>query len=223
MRGIDFVNIPTTTLSQIDSSIGGKTAINAGGVKNNVGAFWQPRKVLIDLDVLATLPRRHYINGLAEALKAGLIYDPQLFALFEQQDIDAHLEEIIYRSLCMKKAVVEQDEKESGLCKILYFGHTIGHAIEVYYHMEEFLHGECVAMGMLYFIEDDELKARTIRILKRLGLPTDAPYDKEAVYEKLRSDKKAAHDSITVVKVRTLGQAELEEMSFAEVKQRLKG
>ena len=76
MRGIDFVNIPTTTLSQIDSSIGGKTAINAGGVKNNVGAFWQPRKVLIDLDVLATLPRRHYINGLAEALKAGLIYDP---------------------------------------------------------------------------------------------------------------------------------------------------
>ncbi len=223
MRGIDFVNIPTTTLSQIDSSIGGKTAINAGGVKNNVGAFWQPRKVLIDLDVLATLPRRHYINGLAEALKAGLIYDPQLFALFEQQDIDAHLEEIIYRSLCMKKAVVEQDEKESGLRKILNFGHTIGHAIEGYYHMEEFLHGECVAMGMLYFIEDDELKARTIRILKRLGLPTDAPYDKGAVYEKLRSDKKAAHDSITVVKVRTLGQAELEEMSFAEVKQRLKG
>lgn len=223
MRGIDFVNIPTTTLSQIDSSIGGKTAINAGGVKNNVGAFWQPRKVLIDLDVLATLPRRHYINGLAEALKAGLIYDPQLFALFEQQDIDAHLEEIIYRSLCMKKAVVEQDEKESGLRKILNFGHTIGHAIEGYYHMEEFLHGECVAMGMLYFIEDVELKTRTIRILKRLGLPTDAPYDKEAVYEKLRSDKKAAHDSITVVKVRTLGQAELEEMSFAEVKQRLKG
>ena len=152
-----------------------------------------------------------------------MIYDPQLFALFEQQDIDAHLEEIIYRSLCMKKAVVEQDEKESGLRKILNFGHTIGHAIEGYYHMEEFLHGECVAMGMLYFIEDDELKARTIRILKRLGLPTDAPYDKEAVYEKLRSDKKAAHDSITVVKVRTLGQAELEEMSFAEVKQRLKG
>ena len=223
MRGIDFINCPTTTLSMIDSSIGGKTAVDLGDTKNIVGAFWQPKLVIVDPATLSTLPRRHYINGLAEALKAGLIYDPQLFALFEQQDIDAHLEEIIYRSLCMKKAVVEQDEKESGLRKILNFGHTIGHAIEGYYHMEEFLHGECVAMGMLYFIEDDELKARTIRILKQLGLPTDAPYDKEAVYEKLRSDKKAAHDSITVVKVRTLGQAELEEMSFAEVKQRLKG
>ena len=216
MRGIDFVNIPTTTLAQIDSSIGGKTAINAGGVKNNIGAFWQPRKVLIDLDVLSTLPRRHYINGLAEALKAGLIYDPQLYALFEQENIDDHLEEIIYRSLCMKKDVVEKDEKETGLRKILNFGHTIGHAIEGYYHMEEYLHGECVAMGMLYFIEDDALRQRTIRILERLGLPTDAPYDAEAIYEKLLADKKAGHGHITVVKVKTLGKAELEDMSFVE-------
>ena len=223
MRGIDFVNIPTTTLAQIDSSIGGKTAINAGGVKNNIGAFWQPRKVLIDLDVLSTLPRRHYINGLAEALKAGLIYDPQLYALFEQENIDDHLEEIIYRSLCMKKDVVEKDEKETGLRKILNFGHTIGHAIEGYYHMEEYLHGECVAMGMLYFIEDDALRQRTIRILERLGLPTDAPYDAEAMSEKLLADKKAGHGHITVVKVKTLGKAELEDMSFAEVKKRLKG
>ncbi len=152
MRGIDFVNIPTTTLAQIDSSIGGKTAINAGGIKNNIGAFYQPIKVLIDFDTLSTLPRRHYVNGLVEALKAGLIYDPQLFALFENGNIDDDLEKIIYRSLCMKKDVVEKDERESGLRKILNFGHTIGHAIEGYYHMEEYLHGECVAMGMLYFM-----------------------------------------------------------------------
>ncbi len=221
MRGIDFVNIPTTTLSQIDSSIGGKTAINAGGIKNNIGSFYQPKKVLIDFDVLSTLPRRHYINGLIEALKAGLIYDPSLFALFEEDSIDAHLEEIIYRSLCMKKDVVEQDEREKGLRKILNFGHTIGHAIESYYHLEEYLHGECVAMGMLYFIEDPALKARTIEILKKLGVPTDAPYDKEEVYQRLLADKKATHDGITIVKVKTLGHAELETISYEEIKKML--
>lgn len=223
MRGIDFVNIPTTTLAQIDSSIGGKTAINAGGIKNNIGAFYQPIKVLIDFDTLSTLPRRHYVNGLVEALKAGLIYDPQLFALFENGNIDDDLEKIIYRSLCMKKDVVEKDERESGLRKILNFGHTIGHAIEGYYHMEEYLHGECVAMGMLYFIEDDELRERTIRVLKQLNVPIDAPYDKEDVYQRLLADKKAGHDGITVVKVKTLGTAELETISYEEIKEMLKG
>lgn len=223
MRGIDFVNIPTTTLSQIDSSIGGKTAINAGGIKNNIGAFYQPKKVLIDFDVLSTLPRRHYINGLIEALKAGLIYDPALFKLFEKEEIDAHLEEIIYRSLCMKKEVVEQDECEKGLRKILNFGHTIGHAIEGYYHMEEYLHGECVGMGMLYFIEDPEVKQRTINILKKLGVPIDAPYDPEEVYQRLLADKKATHSGITIVKVTTIGKAELETISYAEIKNKLRG
>lgn len=223
MRGIDFVNIPTTTLAQIDSSIGGKTAINAGGVKNNIGAFYQPRKVLIDFDTLSTLPRRHYLNGLVEALKAGLIYDPALFSLFENGDIDEHLEEIIYRSLCMKKDVVEQDERESGLRKILNFGHTIGHAIEGYYHMEEYLHGECVAMGMLYFIEDDELRERTAAILRRMGVPSDAPYEKEDVYRRLSADKKALHEGISVVTVKTLGKAEIKTLSYDEIKAKLKG
>ena len=223
MRGIDFVNIPTTTLSQIDSSIGGKTAINAGGIKNNIGAFYQAVKVLIDFDVLSTLPHRHYINGLVEALKAGLIYDPELFTLFETDDIDAHLEEIIYRSLLVKKDVVEKDERESSLRKILNFGHTIGHALESYYHMEEYLHGECVAMGMLYFIEDESLKQRTIQILRKMGLPTDVPYDPDEVYQKLLSDKKAGHDSITIVKVEQLGEAKLEKMPYEEIKKKLRG
>lgn len=103
MRGIDFVNCPTTTLSQVDSSIGGKTAIDLGETKNIVGAFWQPKVVLVDFDTLETLPRRHYVNGLAEAVKMGLIADPELFALFEQGKPEDNIEQIIYRSLRVKK------------------------------------------------------------------------------------------------------------------------
>ena len=130
MRGIDFVNCPTTTLSQIDSSIGGKTAIDLGETKNIVGAFWQPKVVLVDFDALATLPRRHFVNGLAEAIKAGLIADPELFALFECEHPEENIERIIYRSLRVKKNVVENDEHEQGQRACLNFGHTIGHGIE---------------------------------------------------------------------------------------------
>ena len=130
MRGIDFINCPTTTLSMIDSSIGGKTAVDLGDTKNIVGAFWQPKLVIVDPATLSTLPRRHYINGLAEAVKAGLLADPELFAIFEKGDIDTQISEIIYRSLRFKKNVVEQDETERGMRKALNFGHTIGHGIE---------------------------------------------------------------------------------------------
>ena len=198
MRGVDFYNIPTTVLAQVDSSIGGKTAINLGGYKNMVGAFYQPRKVLIDLDVLHTLPRRQIANGLAEAVKMALTSDAQLFGLLEEaaaaggftadagaganaeaasttgegagatgaanaldgtaEDatnpnasnaasrtdavyaaLEPHLETIIERSLRVKKHVVEQDEREAGLRKILNFGHTIGHGVESY---EQALYGE---------------------------------------------------------------------------------
>ena len=150
MRGIDFYNIPTTLLSQIDSSIGGKTAINFGGVKNIVGAFYQPKKVLIDPNLLATLPERQISNGFAEAIKMALTSDKELFDIFENKDIDENIDEIIIRSLNIKKSVVEQDEKESGLRKILNFGHTIGHGIESSEEMSELYHGECVALGDLF-------------------------------------------------------------------------
>ena len=130
MRGIDFYNIPTTLLSQIDSSIGGKTAINFGGVKNVVGAFYQPKKVLIDPDLLKTLPQRQISNGLAEAVKMALTSDKELFEIFETKDIDENIDQIIIRSLNIKKNVVEKDERESGLRRILNFGHTVGHGIE---------------------------------------------------------------------------------------------
>ena len=140
MRGIDFYNIPTTVLAQVDSSIGGKTAINLGGYKNMVGAFWQPGKVLIDLNVLQTLPYRQIANGLAESVKMALTSDAQLFELFESAaathdayaTLEPYMQTVIERSLRVKKYVVEQDEHESGLRKILNFGHTIGHGIEAY-------------------------------------------------------------------------------------------
>lgn len=214
MRGIDFYQVPTTTLSQIDSSIGGKVAINLSEVKNIIGAFYQPRAVFIDFDTLTTLDRRHFYNGLVEALKAGLIYDESLFHLFEQDCIEDHLEEIIYRALCVKKDVVEKDPKEQGLRKILNFGHTIGHAIESYYHLDTYLHGECVAMGMLYFIEDETLKQRVQSIYKKLMIPETPSYDRQKVYQLLTKDKKASGSSITVVKVTSIGHAILDDVSL---------
>lgn len=223
MRGIDFIQIPTTTLSQIDSSIGGKVAINLAEVKNIVGTFYQPKKVIIDPDTLKTLPKRHYINGLIEALKAGLIYDASLFELFEKEDIDQYIDSVIEKSLYVKKDVVEKDEKEQNLRKILNFGHTIGHAIESYYHLSDYLHGECVAMGMLYFIDDEEVKQRVLNIYRKFGIKESVAFDVDSVYGLLCNDKKASHGKVTVVKVKEIGKAELEDMKLEDVKALLKG
>lgn len=217
MRGIDFMSIPTTTLSQIDSSIGGKTAINLGKVKNIVGAFYHPKLVLIDFDTLSTLPERQKINGLAEAIKAGLIRNPALFELFEREDYEDHLEEIIYQSLCMKRDVVQQDEKESNLRKLLNFGHTIGHGIEAYYNLEKYLHGECVAMGMFYFITSKELKQRLKKICTRMGLPITDDYDIQKVYEITTMDKKAADGIVSTVWVDEPGKAYIKDLPQTEL------
>lgn len=219
MRGIDFVQIPTTTLSQIDSSIGGKVAINLHDVKNIIGAFYQPKKVLIDPDTLSTLPRRHYINGLVEALKAGLIYDASLFELFESNEIDQNIDLIIAKALQVKKAVVEQDEKEQGLRKILNFGHTIGHAIETSYHLHDFYHGECVALGMLYFISDTSLSKRVRSIYQTLGLQETVPVKVEEWLQIMRNDKKADQHEVDTIWVNTVGHAEIKKMTFDEVRE----
>ena len=210
MRGIDFINCPTTTLSMIDSSIGGKTAVDLGDTKNIVGAFWQPKLVIVDPATLSTLPRRHYINGLAEAVKAGLLADPELFAIFEKGDIDTQINEIIYRSLRFKKNVVEQDETERGMRKALNFGHTIGHGIEAVKGIKGrrtvgLFHGECVALGMLPMIESKALQKRVRAVYRRIGLPTRTTYNKEKVLAEMLHDKKAQGGQITVIKVPGLG------------------
>ena len=218
MRGIDFINIPTTTLSQIDSSIGGKTAINVEGVKNCVGAFYQPKIVIIDPNVLKTLNYRHYVNGLIEALKAGLIYDSSLFELFENGDIEKEIEMILYKALLVKKDVVEKDEREMGLRKILNFGHTIGHGIESYYHLHDIYHGEAVALGMLPFILDEDLKKRTLAIYNKLKIQSVVDYDAESVYQFMCNDKKASGDKITTIQVKELGKAMLVEMPLEDLR-----
>lgn len=210
MRGIDFINCPTTTLSQVDSSIGGKVAVDLGDTKNIIGAFWQPKLVVIDPDTLNTLPRRHYINGLAEAVKAGLICDPELFCLFEEHAPEDVIEEILFRSLMVKKKVVEQDETERGQRAVLNFGHTLGHGIEAVRGIKGrrkngYYHGECVALGMLPMIEDRQLAKRVRAVYRRLGLPSRTAYNKEKVLEFMQHDKKAGGGQITLVKVPGLG------------------
>lgn len=216
MRGIDFYNIPTTLLSQIDSSIGGKTAINFGGVKNIVGAFYQPKKVLIDPDLLKTLPKRQIANGLAEAIKMSLTSDRELFELFENQDIESNIDEIIVRSLHIKKSVVEQDEKETGLRRLLNFGHTIGHGIETSEEISELYHGECVALGMIPMCSE-ELKPRVIAVLKKCGLYRKLQYDWEKITEAAFHDKKADGDTVTVTVVNAAGTFEFKTMKCTEV------
>jgi 3-dehydroquinate synthase len=213
MRGIDFYNIPTTLLSQIDSSIGGKTAINLGGVKNIVGAFYQPKKVLIDPDLLKTLPQRQIASGLAEAIKMALTSDKALFELFETQDIEPNLEEIILRSLRIKQAVVEQDEKEAGLRKILNFGHTIGHSIE---SSSDLYHGECVGLGMIPMC-GEELRPRLVAVLKKCGLYQVLPWDWEKIAEAAFHDKKADGGNVTVILVKEPGSYELKTMKCLDV------
>lgn len=213
MRGIDFYNIPTTLLSQIDSSIGGKTAINFGGVKNIVGAFYQPKKVLIDPDLLNTLPPRQIANGLAEAIKMSLTSDKQLFELFETQEAEQHLDEIILRSLNIKKFVVEQDEKEAGLRRILNFGHTVGHGIE---STSSLYHGECVALGMLPLC-GERLRPRVIGVLKKCNLYRDIPYDWDRIAQAAFHDKKANGDTVTVTLVNEPGCFQLKTMKCLEV------
>ena len=216
MRGIDFYNIPTTLLSQIDSSIGGKTAINFGGVKNIVGAFHQPKKVLIDPDLLQTLPPRQIANGLAEAIKMSLTSDADLFEIFETKDIESHLDEIIIRSLNIKKSVVEQDEKESGLRKILNFGHTVGHGIESSENLADLYHGECVALGMIPMCSP-EIRPQVRAVLKKCGLGNAVDFDWDKIAEAAFHDKKADGGSITVTTVQQIGHFTLKTMTCAEV------
>ena len=217
MRGIDFYNIPTTVLSQVDSSVGGKVAIDMGSYKNIVGAFWQPKTVIIDPNVLSTLSLRQQHNGLCEALKMGLILDDHLVSLFEQDTLD--IDTIITRSIELKRDVVQQDERESNLRKILNFGHTIGHAIESAYGLNTYLHGECVAMGMLFFIEDKTLKQRVLNIYKKLDLPQVPDYDTATLLEYVTHDKKSNHNTVSTVLVEQSGSYIIKELSFKEIQE----
>ena len=217
MRGVDFYNIPTTVLSQVDSSIGGKVAVNFGGVKNIVGAFYQPKAVIVDPDVLSTLPKRQIANGLAEAVKMALTSDSELFEIFERGEAIQNIDTVIERSIRIKKSVVEEDEKESGVRRILNFGHTLGHGIEAE-SFEKLYHGECVALGMIPMCAPD-VRVRLIAVLHSIGLPTQMEGDLETVLQLTSHDKKCEGTSVNVVFVDAVGSYRIEKMPLSEWQQ----
>lgn len=222
MRGVDFYNVPTTLLAQVDSSVGGKTAIDMDGVKNIVGAFHQPRAVLIDTDTLSSLSRRQVAAGLAESVKIAMTCDAALLELIENSnDLMADLPEIIARSLDIKARVVEQDPTERGLRRVLNFGHTIGHAIESCAG-GELLHGECVALGMLPMCAP-ALRPRLTDILRKCGLPTECGFTPQQLQSYLLHDKKAASGAIHVVLVDEPGSFRMEKQTPEEILQRWEG
>ena len=218
MRGIDFYNIPTTLLAQVDSSIGGKTAVNLGGIKNIVGAFKQPSAVLVDTDTLATLPQRHFMSGLCEAIKMAVTSDERLFDKIEsldKDDIYSNIEEIIVGALKIKKHVVENDECEKGLRKILNFGHTLGHGIEADAGLNGLYHGECVAIGMIP-VSLGATRTRVLNVLKKVGLPTEYNGKLEDALGYVVHDKKCSDGIVSVIISEKIGTCQIKSMSIDE-------
>lgn len=221
MRGIDFVQVPTTLLAQVDSSVGGKTGVNHPLGKNMIGSFWQPRLVWIDTSTLKTLPRREFLSGLAEVIKYGVIWDEEFFRFLEA-NVDAilehdqkSLERIISKSCEIKAEVVSKDERESGLRAILNFGHTIGHAVETATGYTRYLHGEAVAIGMcaearlaqqVGILEDMETE-RIKAVVDRYGLPSSLPKDimLDEVISFMQLDKKAVSGDLKFVLPERIG------------------
>lgn len=221
MRGVDFYNLPTTLLSQVDSSIGGKVAIDFGGVKNIVGAFHQPRRVLIDPNVLKTLPSRQLSNGMAEVVKMAMTSDADLFSMIEGGVTEENIEEIIERALRIKKYVVEQDEKESGLRRILNFGHTLGHGVESEGGLKALYHGECVALGMIPMCSASA-RERLLPVLEKLGLPTVIEGDLTKILQIASHDKKRSGADISVIWVEAIGSCEILKLPLADWEQMIR-
>lgn len=226
-RGLALIQVPTTLLAHVDSSVGGKVGVNLPSAKNMVGAFWQPRGVWIDCDVLRLLPEREYRAGLAEVVKYGVILDADFFAFLEQQ-VDALnardplvLRQVVARCCRLKADIVERDEtEETGLRAALNYGHTFGHAIEAVTQYGEFLHGEAVSIGMLCASRlaeylgrvDHAFTRRQRQLLEGLGLPVEVPpLDRDDLLRAMGHDKKVVHGKLRFVLPTRLGHVELVE------------
>ena len=219
MRGIDFYNIPTTLLSQVDSSIGGKCAIDFLGIKNNIGAFKNPNGVLIDSNTLKTLEKREFNAGMAEVIKMSATSNKELLNyLKDNSNLD--LDYVIKEALTIKKNVVEADPFEQNLRKVLNFGHTIGHAIE---SLSEgnLLHGECVALGMMYMVSEG-IKHDLLEVLKKYNLPTSINVSKDEIIDLVRLDKKSSGNKVSIVYVNEIGSFEFRKIEINELKDYLK-
>jgi 3-dehydroquinate synthase len=220
LRGVEVIHIPTTLLASVDAAIGGKTGANLAG-KNLVGVFWHPTRVIVDVETLESLPTTLRREGLAEALKAGLVGDRDLFELLEREGESAALDEVVSRAASVKVRVVGEDEKDTGLRAILNFGHTIGHAIE---YASPLSHGESVAVGMVAAgrVSEQRLRfqglERIIAAIDGLGLPTRVEgLERARVEDLLRHDKKRDAGGIRMVLLRALADPVIEHVGEEEI------
>jgi 3-dehydroquinate synthase len=233
LRGVPYVQVPTTLLAQVDSSVGGKTGVNHENGKNLIGAFYQPKLVLIDVNMLASLPRRELVGGLAEVIKYGIIEDPQLFDELEKNvakliELDRELlKRVIVTSCSIKARVVEADEREEDQRAVLNFGHTLGHALEAATDYRQLLHGEAVAIGMVkaamlsvqHGFCDQQTFERILKLVKKAGLPNEIPsgVSMVKVIQSMELDKKAADGRIKFVMSQGIGKTRFHWLSPGEV------
>ena len=219
LRGISFVQVPTTVLAAVDSSVGGKTAIDLPAGKNLCGAFYQPSLVLCDTDTLNTLPEEIFRDGCAEVIKYGVLYDPRLFALLEQDGIGFDREAVIARCVELKRDVVMEDEFDTGARMKLNLGHTIGHGIEKASGFA-LSHGKAVAIGMAAVCRAGNCPDadRIIRCLQAFGLPTAADFSPEEIYTHALSDKKRSGGTVNLVIPRSIGHCDIVPMPVAQLK-----
>ena len=232
LRGIDYVQIPTSILAQVDSSVGGKVAVDLSKGKNLVGAFYQPKMVLIDIDVLNTLPERYISDGLGEVVKYGCIKDTKLFEKLESygsfENLKKDILDVIYSCVNIKREIVEMDEFDRGERLLLNFGHTLGHAIEQYHEYKKESHGEAVAIGMYQLTkiaEEKELTKsgqadRIKKVLEAYGLPVCSEIPLYELTEAMKLDKKTLNNQLKIILLSEIGEAYVypTDMSFFEEK-----
>lgn len=225
LRGIKYVQIPTTLLAQVDSSVGGKTAVDLPQGKNLCGAFWQPSLVIIDPDVLNTLPAHYFSDGMGEVIKYGCIKSKPLFDRLQNEDARDIIDEVIYACCDIKRGVVERDEKEAGERALLNFGHTCGHAIEKLYDFSGISHGEAVGIGMVMIsragenagITEKGTAEKIAALLKKYGLRTETDLPVEDIVRNMVYDKKRTSDGINLIMLKKAGQSFIMPSSLDEV------
>ena len=235
LRGVDFVQVPTTLLAQVDSSVGGKVAIDLPAGKNLAGAFWQPRLVVMDPEVLDTLDDKTFSDGMAEVIKYGCIRDAAFFRALEKtpsrRAVMENIESVLYTCCDLKRAVVEKDERDSGERMVLNFGHTLGHAYEKAGHYETWTHGQAVAAGMCLAarlgaalgVTPAGVPERVEALVSAFGLPTRIPCTQADYAAAVGLDKKGTGEQITLVLLEDLGRAVLHRMSKRELLGLLEG
>lgn len=230
MRGIPYIQVPTSLLAQVDSSIGGKVAVDLPYGKNLIGSFYHPRAVFIDPELLKTLDKRFFRDGLAEVIKYGCIKERKILDLLmkykNEKELMEDIENIVYTCCSIKKAVVERDEKDQGERMLLNFGHTLGHGLEKYFDYKKYTHGEAVAIGMMEITRKSEDLRITEKgttkliceVLKKYDIPHSMPeVNKQQIMNILKLDKKHQGDEISLIILEEIGKAIVREVSLAKI------